>query len=109
MTSSQLRCLLACQELCGAGESIASKEIAVHMRLSRPSVHRLLEALVREELIEKEPYGTVSVPERGRLVASRVRQKYDRMLKAVRNIPEFSGTEAEEGAFLLVSCLDFDS
>ncbi|MBQ8136800.1 MAG: MarR family transcriptional regulator [Clostridia bacterium] len=109
MTSAQLRCLLACQELCPTGESIASKEIAVHLHLSRPSVHRLLEALVLKGLVEKEPYGTVSFSERGRLVAASVKQKHERMLEAVRGISELSEAEAEEGAYLLVSCMDFDS
>ena len=56
LTTSQLKCLLTVMELSSTGNAVASKEIAVQMRVSRPSVHRLLEGLARRGLIDKEPY-----------------------------------------------------
>ena len=96
LTTSQLRCLLTVMDLSASGNA-------------RPSVHRLLEGLVRRGLIEKEPYGAVEMSEKGRAAADKLTEMEKAC--AVRMAGEFGlgACEAEKAALLLICGLDEES
>ena len=102
LTTSQLRCLLTVMDLSPSGNAVASKEIAVQMRVSRPSVHRLLEGLVRRGLIDKEPYGAVEMNEKGRGEAEKLRSLEKACADRMAEQFCLSAAEAEKAALVLV-------
>ena len=109
LTTSQLRCLLIVRELSASGNAVASKEIAVQMRVSRPSVHRLLEGLVRRGLIEKEPYGAVEMSEKGRAAADKLTEMEKACAERMAGEFGLGACEAEKAALLLICGLDEES
>ncbi len=109
LTTSQFKCLLTVLELSAPGAEVASKEIAVQMRLSRPSVHRLLEGLVRRGLISKEPYGAVGLSEEGRRTAERLRELEKACAGRLAGEFGLSVSEADKGAILLICGLNEES
>lgn len=109
LTTSQLRCLLTVMELSASGNAVASKEIAVQMRVSRPSVHRLLEGLARRGLIDKEPYGAVEMSEKGRAEAERLREAEKACAERMAAQFGLNASEAEKAAMLLVCGLEDES
>lgn len=109
MTAAQIRCLLALRALNQLSEKVASKDIARLIGISRPSVHRLLEALSDNGMIAKEPYGTVELTEQGAQTAQLLEARKDRLtLIFARHF----GLPMDEGAcaaILLMSGLREDS
>lgn len=59
LTQTQIRCLLAILSLTRLNEGVASKDVAKLMGVSRPSVHKTLDILCREQMVQKEPYGDI--------------------------------------------------
>ncbi len=106
LTNSQLRCLLTILDLSVPGGEVASKEIAVQMRLSRPSVHRLLEGLIRHGLVSKEPYGAVELSAGGRRAAERLRELEKACSLRLGDAFGLSGSEAVRAADHLICALD---
>ncbi|MBR6707508.1 MAG: MarR family transcriptional regulator [Clostridia bacterium] len=109
LTTSQLRCLLTVMDLSSPGNSVASKEIAVQMRVSRPSVHRLLEGLARRGLIDKEPYGAVEMSEKGRREGEKLMSLEKACAERMAGQFGLSASEAEKAALVLICELDEES
>ena len=106
LTTSQLRCLLTVMDLSASGNAVASKEIAVQMRVSRPSVHRLLEGLAGRGLVDKEPYGAVELSEKGREEAKRLRELEKACAERMAGQFGLGASEAEKAALILICGLD---
>ena len=106
LSHSQLRCLLAVYELGQGNDSIASKEIAVQMRVSRPSVHRLLEGLIGRGLVRKEPYGDVFLSEKGLEAARELEDLRKRGGQAFRRCFAMGAEEADRAILYLLSGVD---
>ena len=109
LSHSQLRCLLTVYELEGENDPIASKEIAVQMHVSRPSVHRLLEGLISRGLIRKEPYGDVFLSEKGREAARELSVLRTRGGRAFRRCFAMEREEADRAVLCLLSGVDRDT
>ncbi|MBR4502678.1 MAG: MarR family transcriptional regulator [Clostridia bacterium] len=109
LTTSQLRCLMTVKELSSSGNAVASKEIAVQMHVSRPSVHRLLEGLARRGLIDKEPYGAVEMSEKGREEAFKLKELEKACAENMARQFGLGASEAEKAALILVCELDEES
>ncbi len=109
LTTSQLRCLMTVKELSQSGNAVASKEIAVQMHVSRPSVHRLLEGLARRGLIDKEPYGAVEMSEKGREEAAKLTELTKACAERMAGLFGLGASEAEKAALILVCDLDEES
>ncbi len=109
LTTSQLRCLLTVMDLSPSGNAVASKEIAVQMRVSRPSVHRLLEGLARRGLIDKEPYGAVEMSEKGRAEAAELTELKKACAEKMAACFGLGASEAEKAALVLICELDGES
>ena len=109
LTTSQLKCLLTVMELSSTGNAVASKEIAVQMRVSRPSVHRLLEGLARRGLIDKEPYGAVEMSEKGRAEAVKLKDLGKACAENMAGQFGLCASEAEKAAVILICGMDEES
>ncbi len=107
MTVAQINCLLAIRELYHEGP-VASKEIAVQLRVSRPSVHRLLDALIRKELVCKEPYGAVHLTAKGQATADKMQALCEALTARLRAALCLSEQSAEAAALAMMSSLGED-
>ena len=65
LTSAHLRYLLCIYELSRSAPAVSSAEIAVRLRVTKPSVSRMLAALREKELLVKERYGKVYLTDEG--------------------------------------------
>ncbi len=70
LTKSQIRYLIAIYRLTVDDNGVSSAKIAQELRISRPSVSRMLEELCRREVIQKAKYGAVFLTPLGREVGS---------------------------------------
>ena len=102
MTSSQIRCLLALLTLSGKGEKVASKDVADALGVSRPSAHRLLEALVLSGFVAKESYGRAMLNEMGRAEAERMVQHKEALSGGLERV---FGIPAEESGLAAVALM----
>lgn len=69
LTLSGLRCLLAIWQLSQENPQISSRQIAAVMQVKPPTVCRLLDPLIEQGLIKKEPYGKVELTLLGKQTA----------------------------------------
>ena len=105
MTSSQIRCLLALLALSGRGGKVASKDVAEALGVSRPSAHRLLEALVLNGFVAKESYGRAMLTETGRAEAERMAQHKEALSKGLEKLFGISSDESSMAAVALMCTL----
>lgn len=71
LTASTIRYLLILRRLDREEGGIRCVHIAEKLGISKPSVHRMMEALCQRQWIQKKRYGTVCLTENGRLIADR--------------------------------------
>lgn len=106
LTNTHFRYLLAIYRLSQGQAEVSSAGVAGALRVSRPSVTRMLSVLAEKDLVTKERYGKIALTDRGAALA-RGQQDYVRRL-ALR-LPslglELSGREAEEAALALAAVL----
>jgi len=72
------------------GENVRSVDIANQLGVSRASVNRAINTLISDQLVNKLPYGAVSLTDRGREVSARVEGKH---LILCRFLTEVLGVE----------------
>ena len=65
ISSSKKRYLFAIYELASDGKEVRCKDIAVSLKVKRPSVSKMLHFLAEDGLIDKEHYGTVHFTDLG--------------------------------------------
>lgn len=65
LTASQLKYLLAIAELSQTRALVSSSDIADKLKVTRPSVNKMLKVLSSKELLEKKRYGTVRLTDFG--------------------------------------------
>ncbi len=58
------------------GEHVKSIDLAKHLNVSRASVNRAINTLIDEGLVEKKPYGDISLTEAGKRVSQKVFWKH---------------------------------
>lgn len=69
LSGTHLRYLYAIYEISQDAPDVRSASVAEKLRVSRPSVARMLGALAEEGLVVKEPYGRILLTEEGLCVA----------------------------------------
>ena len=106
MTASQIRCLLALLALSRPGGKVFSKDVADALGISRPSAHRLLEALVLQGYVEKEAYGRAVLTDAGRGEAERMAKHKEALARSFEK--QFAVSEDQSGlaAVALMCTLD---
>ena len=105
MTASQLRCLIELRRLSETRTVVSSVYLTAALKVSKPSVHRLLEGLRSMGFVEKEYYGQAQLTEEGNALA-------DRMLILLKHLSERLGDSiikpenAYDAAIQLLSAFD---
>ena len=108
MTSSQLSCLLELKRLSEKASEVASVRLTRNLRLSKPSVHRLLEGLKNMGFVEKEFYGEARLTREGDQLAMQMLSKINMLTETLKDgivRPE----KAYDAALVLLSGLQEES
>ena len=106
LTSAHFRYLLAIYQLSQNRSEVSSAAVAGTLRVSRPSVTRMLAILAEKDLVTKERYGKIALTDQGAALARR-QLEYVRQL-ALRLLAlglDLSAREAEEAALALAAAL----
>lgn len=102
LTASNIRYLLAVKELGRADGGARCIDIAAALKLSKPSVHNMMDSLSRSGLICKNAYGMVYFTDAGREAAERYARYYSAVAAMLaRNFPNTA--ELHDAACLLLS------
>ena len=109
LTAAQIRCLLAILSLTCMHEEVASKNVAKLMGVSRPSVHKMLEILIREGLLEKEHYGAARLTAEGQRLAEELQERQERLMLMFARQYGLDMDESSLAATLLMSGLKKES
>ena len=102
LTASNIRYLLAVKELGRADGGARCIDIAAALKLSKPSVHNMMDSLSRSGLICKNAYGMVYFTDAGREAAERYARYYSAVASMLaRNFP--NAADLRDAACLLLS------
>ena len=102
LTASNIRYLLAVKELGRADGGARCIDIAAALKLSKPSVHNMMDSLSRSGLVCKNAYGMVYFTDAGREAAERYARYYSAVAAMLaRNFPNTA--ELHDAACLLLS------
>lgn len=71
LTAANIKYLLVINELDHSGRGVHSTEVAEMLGVSKPSAHKMLNALKKMQLICKDRYGVVFFTEEGKLLAAK--------------------------------------
>ena len=105
LTVTQLRCLLAVYALSGMREEVASKSVAKLLDVSKPTVHNMLDMLLRIGLLEKQPYGAARLTPDGLALAQRLEARKEKLVLGFSRRLRLPMDEAASAALLLMSGL----
>ena len=109
LTVTQLRCLLAVYALTGMREEVASKSVAKLLDVSRPTVHNMLDTLLRTGLLEKQPYGAARLTPDGLALGQRLEARREKLVLLFSRGLGLPMDEAAAAALLLMSGLKEES
>lgn len=109
MSPSMLRCLLAVLALSEVYDSILSKDVAYLLGVKRPTVHRALEVLNKKGLIQKAPYGNISLTNEGEKLARAMERTRDDLILLFSSTYGLSPAESAKAALVLMSELNEES
>jgi len=109
LTQTQIRCLLAILSLSRMDEDVASKDVAKLMGVSRPSVHKTLDILCREGVIEKELYGDIRIAPEGQRVVEALESDLESLFLLFSREFGLEPDESNTAAVLLLSELKPES
>jgi len=80
LTPAHLRYLLAIYEVSQTNLDISSRSIAEKLRVTKPSVVRIMNLLMERGMIVKEHYGKIYLTDRGIFVARQVQKQLEDIL-----------------------------
>lgn len=105
LTASNIRYLLTMKELDNEGNGVRCVDIASTLKLSKPSVHNMLDTFVEMGFIRKAAYGIAIFTELGNETALRY-DRYYRYVSGVlsRSFPELAG-DVQTATCSLISVL----
>lgn len=93
LTASQIRYMLAIDELSVTAADVSSSDIADMLGVTRPSVNKMLEVLSEKNLLQKERYGQVRLTDTGMAVS---RDYADRVIALSSKLADSLGCSAED-------------
>lgn len=105
LTAIQIRYLLAVYQLSKKG-IVRSLEIADSLDVSRPSTHRMLDQLLKMDLIMKEKYSFINLTESGREIAEQYFNGFVQISGSLHECLNLSPDIAETGTLAILSKLD---
>ncbi len=100
LSTAKKRYLLAIYELGQTGYPVRSKDIASSLNIRPPSVSKMLNALTKDGLIEKEFYGTVTFTQTGAAAANQLYTDYLTLFAFFRQTLQVPGPYARRDATL---------
>ena len=106
LSTSSLRCLLAILSLSKKNRQIASRSIAEVLCVKPPSVCRILDILMKEGLIQKEPYGKVELTACGKRTAMESFIKVRKIQSILGHQLGLGKDECQQAAIYFVTTLD---
>ena len=107
LTASNIRYLLAVRELGRADGGARCIDIAAALKLSKPSVHNMMDSLARNGFVCKNAYGMVYLTDAGREAAERYARYYTAVASMLmRNFPNTA--DLRDAACLLSEIPDAD-
>lgn len=109
MSPSLIRCLLAVLALSEVYETILSKDVAYLLGVKRPTVHRALEVLNEKGMIQKAPYGDISLTDAGAKLAQTMERTRDDLILLFSDSYGLSPAESAKAALVLMSELNEES
>ena len=80
MSASLIRCLLAVLALSETYDTVRSKDVAYLLGIKKPTAHRALGVLNDRALIQKAPYGDISLTEEGARQARALERRRDDLI-----------------------------
>lgn len=105
LTASQVKYLLTIAELSQTRALVSSSDIADKLKVTRPSVNKMLEALSSKGLLEKKRYGTVRLTNFGIHFSSECAERVTKLSIRLANSLNFAPDDIKRCAILLVSGL----
>jgi len=97
MTESMENYLEMVSFLADEGE-VRITDIAIRLKVSKPSVHTAIKILKERDLLEQKRYGTVSLTDKGRLEAREIRERHLMLTSFLRDILGVNSETAETDA-----------
>jgi Mn-dependent DtxR family transcriptional regulator len=102
ISSAHLRYLYTIYEISREVPDVCSASVADKMRVSKPSVARMLGILMKQKLIVKEPYGKIYLTNKGFLLA----RDFDRKVRLLtERIPRMGLALTEEETYAAVCAM----
>lgn len=106
LTETHLHYLLAIYELGQLKPVVRAAEIANRLKISKPSVTRMLGVLAEKELLTREPYGKVDLTETGRSAVEEYRTVSEQLVCLIPKMGlDLTEDELKETAYLLAANL----
>ena len=100
LTASNIRYLLAMKELDHDGSGVRCSAIANALRLSKPSVHNMMNTFRRLGLVQKDAYRACFFTDRGNEIAARYGKYYRLVSESLQ--------DAQTAAFSLLASIPED-
>lgn len=85
-TANQIRYLLVIRKLNETKHVIKSVDVAKQLDYSRASIHKMLQALKSSNYVKQEPYGAISITNKGLKTANEYAQKYELVRKKLSSL-----------------------
>ena len=103
LTASQVRYLLAISELSEKRAAVSSSDIADMLKVTRPSVNKMLEVLSSKNLLEKKRYGTVRLTDLGVEISNDCGERVSRLSDKLADSLGFASDDIKRCSIILVS------
>ena len=109
LCAGQYRYLLCIYRMEREKKRLRCVDIANDLRVTRPSVSKMMKCMVRMELIEPDYCESVRLTPDGRKIAEHFNADYDNTYAFFRRILKMTPAEAKENAFLFLSTFSMET
>lgn len=103
LTASQVKYLLAIAELSQTRALVSSSDIADKLKVTRPSVNKMLEVLSNKGLLEKKRYGAIRLTDFGAQFASECAERVTKLSIRLADTLCLAHEDIKRCSILLVS------
>ncbi len=88
-------------EISKSKSSVRITDIALQLGISKPSVNRAVNTLKKQGLVSHEPYGDITLTQRGLAIGEAVKHKHIMIKEFLINVLHISESEAEKEACMI--------
>lgn len=108
LTATQIRYLLSIYQLSKSG-MVRSSDIADNLDVSRPSAHRMVDQLLKMNLIVKDKYSLIRLDDNSRNMADQYREGFSHISGFLQEYLNLTSDAAEDGALSILSGLNLSA